>query len=86
MAVQGATVDVSTTAVALNVADSDGVQGQTLLVRHLDADDVDVHLGPATVDPGGAAGVKGCRLQQNESLTVVVGPGEVLYGRTASGT
>lgn len=43
MAVQGATVDVSTTAVALNVADSDGVQGQTLLVRHLDADDVDVH-------------------------------------------
>ncbi len=40
MAVQGAQVDVSTTAVALNSADTDGTMGQTLLVRNLDTDDL----------------------------------------------
>lgn len=86
MAIQGAQVDVSTAAVELNAADTDGVAGQRLLIRNLDADELAVHLGPSTVDPGGAAGVKGCRLQFGESLALTLDPGEKLYGRTASGT
>lgn len=86
MAVSGAQVDVSTTAVALNAADSDGQAGQTLVITNKDADDLPVHLGASTVDPGGVAGVKGYRLVKDATVTVTLSAGEVLYGRTASGT
>ncbi len=53
MAVQGAQVDVSTTAVALNSADTDGTTGQTLLVRNLDTDDLTL---PCSAPPRSGTG------------------------------
>jgi len=71
MAVSGARVAVATTAVALN-SDVDSVAGTALVVRNTGAGAVDV--GGASVTSG-----TGYRLAANESVTVNLSSGEVLY-------
>lgn len=76
MAVTAARVTVSTTAVALNTASTDGAR---LVVRNIDTTDT-CDLGPSGVTAG-----TGFRLAFGESVSVDLKPGDVLFAiRTAA--
>jgi hypothetical protein len=73
MAITAARVTVSTTAVALNVAETDVVSGATLIIRNIDATDT-ADLGPSGVTAG-----TGFRLAPGETVTVPLAAGDQLF-------
>lgn len=74
MALQAAQVVVSSTATALNAADSDTVSGTTIVIKNTHATDALV-LG----DSGVAAGT-GFSLAAGATLTLSLGAGDRVYG------
>jgi hypothetical protein len=72
VAITAARVTVSTSAVALNAAETDTVSGSTLILKNTSANAAD--LGPAGVTAGA-----GFDLAAGATLTVVVPPGELLF-------
>jgi hypothetical protein len=77
MAVATAQVTVTTTATALTAADTDGQSGQSVTCYS----DTAFYLGSASVTSGA-----GFLTVANTPVTLTLEPGEVLYGRTASGS
>lgn len=75
MAVSSAVVAVGTTATALNAASTGGVR---LYIKN---GDTAIDLGSSTVTSG-----SGYQLASSGTLVVELGPGDVLYAITASGT
>lgn len=78
MTVSSAQVSVTTTATRLDPV-VDPMRNYSLLVRNRGA--ADVYVGSSGVTSG-----TGCLVPVNEDISVVLGPGEILYGITASGT
>jgi hypothetical protein len=72
VALSTARVTVSTSAVALNAAETDVVSGSTLILKNTSANAAD--LGPAGVTAGA-----GFDLAAGATLTVSMPPGELLY-------
>lgn len=72
MAITTARVTVSTSAVALNVAETDTVSGATLIIKNTSANAAD--LGPA-----GVTAAAGFDLAAGASVTVILPPGEILF-------
>ena len=80
MALSAARVSVTTSATVLNAADTDGMQGQALLVRNKHAS-LSVDLGPAAVASGA-----GFELAAGEAVNVDLSTGELLYAIAPSST
>lgn len=72
MAITTARVTVSTSAVALNVAEADTVSGATLILKNTSANAAD--LGPS-----GVTAAAGFDLAAGATLAVTLPPGEILY-------
>lgn len=78
MAITAARVTVSTSAVALNPAETDTVSGSLLVLKNTSANAAD--LGPATV-----AATTGLDLAGGATITIDMPPGEVLYAIRSAG-
>ncbi len=84
MAMSSAVVAVGTTAVALNATDTTnraGMVGQSILVRNTHSSKATVYLGGPDVTSS-----NGVPLLVDETLPIQIGPSEIVYARTASGT
>jgi hypothetical protein len=79
MAITSARITVSTSAVALNAAETDTVSGMRLVVRNQDATN-SVDLGPSGVTAGA-----GFELKAGTSQEFVLPSGELLYAIRSGG-
>lgn len=84
MAISSAVVAVGTTAVAVNATDTSnraGLSGQKIVIQNTHASKATIYLGGANV-----SSANGLPLVADASITVQLGPTEVLYARSGSGT
>lgn len=89
MALASKNITVTTTATALNplsedTADGGLLQGNSVLITNTSS--VTVYIGGSDVTADAAASTGGKPLAAGAELPATVGPGEVIYGRVASGS